>query len=90
MTLKVRQVYSNMALVLRFKGLVKDIAAERLRADGPNELSPPITTPGWIRFAKQLFGGFSLLLWFGAILCYIAFSIQAGTYEEPPGDNVRG
>ena len=25
---------------------------------------------------------------FGAILCFIAYSIQAGAYEEPPDDNL--
>lgn len=28
------------------------------------------------------------MLWFGAILCFIAYSIQAGAYEEPPDDNL--
>ena len=60
-----------------------------MERDGPNELSPPKTTPEWVKFCKQLFGGFSLLLWIGAILCYIAYSIEAGTEEDPAGDNVR-
>ena len=51
-------------------------------------MTPPKTTPEWIKFCKTLFGGFSLLLWIGAILCFIAYSIQASTYEDPPGDNV--
>ena len=59
-----------------------------LARDGPNELSPPKTIPEWIKFCKQLFGGFSLLLWIGAILCFIAYSIQATASEDPPGDNV--
>jgi len=29
-----------------------------------------------------------LLLWIGAILCFIAYSIQASTVEEPADDNV--
>lgn len=29
-----------------------------------------------------------MLLWIGAILCFIAYGIQAGTYDDPPGDNV--
>jgi len=29
-----------------------------------------------------------LLLWIGAILCFIAYSIQASTVEEPVDDNV--
>lgn len=65
-----------------------DKAREVLERDGPNELSPPKTTPEWVKFCKQLFGGFSMLLWIGAILCYIAYSIEAGTEEDPAGDNV--
>ena len=29
-----------------------------------------------------------MLLWIGAILCFIAYSIQASTVEEPADDNV--
>lgn len=64
-------------------------ARQVMERDGPNELTPPKTTPEWVKFCKQLFGGFSLLLWIGAILCFVAYSIQASTYEDPPGDNVR-
>ena len=72
-----------------FQGLTPEKAKEYFERDGPNELTPPKTTPEWIKFCKQLFGGFSLLLWIGAILCFVAYSIQASTYEDPPGDNVR-
>jgi len=71
------------------QGHTPERAKQILARDGPNELSPPKTTPEWVKFCKQLFGGFSLLLWIGAILCFIAYSIQASTYEDPPGDNVR-
>jgi len=71
------------------QGLTVQRAREVLERDGPNELSPPKTIPEWVKFCKQLFGGFSLLLWLGAILCFIAWSIQASTSEDPPGDNVR-
>lgn len=37
----------------------------------------------------QLFGGFSMLLWIGAVLCFLAYSIQAASEEEPANDNVR-
>lgn len=59
-----------------------------LERDGPNALTPPPTTPEWVKFCKQMFTGFSLLLWIGAILCFIAYSIQASQDENPPGDNV--
>nr|AUG84438.1 NaKATPase [Platynereis dumerilii] len=69
-------------------GLTPEKAKEYFERDGPNELTPPKTTPEWIKFCTQLFGGFSLLLWIGAILCFVAYSIQASTYEDPPGDNL--
>lgn len=70
------------------QGLSKEKAAEILERDGPNSLSPPPTTPEWVKFAKQLFGGFALLLWFGSILCFIAYGILVATEEEPSKDNV--
>ncbi|KAL8623500.1 Sodium/potassium-transporting ATPase subunit alpha-3 [Nucella lapillus] len=68
-------------LVQRFQtdldmGLTDDQAAKILLRDGLNQLTPPITTPAWVKFLKQLFGGFSLLLWFGAVLCFIAFGVE--------------
>lgn len=71
-----------------WQGLTPEKARRVLLRDGPNALTPPKTTPEWVKFCKQLFGGFSLLLWIGAILCYLAYSIQFTQYEEPPGDNV--
>merc|ERR1719511_586486 len=56
--------------------------------DGPNALRPPKTTPEWVKFCKQLFGGFAMPLWIGAILCFIAHSITAATYEDPSPDNL--
>ena len=56
--------------------------------DGPNRLTPPPQTPEWVKFCQNLFGGFALLLWLGAILCFLAYGIQASTFEEPPDDNL--
>ncbi|XP_059138718.1 sodium/potassium-transporting ATPase subunit alpha-like [Physella acuta] len=69
-------------------GHTPERAKEILARDGPNMLTPPKTTPEWVKFCKVLFTGFSLLLWIGAILCYIAYSIQASQTEDPPGDNL--
>jgi sodium/potassium-transporting ATPase subunit alpha len=86
-----------------FKGLTKEKADEHFARDGPNvnlnihlfthknifqALSPPRTTPEWVKFCKNLFGGFALLLWIGAFLCYIAFSVDYFTMENPSKDNV--
>jgi sodium/potassium-transporting ATPase subunit alpha len=70
------------------KGLTQARAKENFDRDGPNALTPPKTTPEWVKFCKNLFGGFALLLWIGAALCFIAYSIQLGNYEDVPKDNV--
>lgn len=69
-------------------GLTTERAQMVLARDGKNELTPPKTTPEWIKFCKQLFGGFSILLWIGALLCFIAYGIQAASYDDVPGDNL--
>nr|XP_033819437.1 sodium/potassium-transporting ATPase subunit alpha-3 isoform X1 [Geotrypetes seraphini] len=70
------------------QGLTLSKAAEILARDGPNALTPPPTTPEWIKFCRQLFGGFSILLWIGAILCFLAYGIQVGMEDDPAGDNL--
>uniref|UniRef100_I3K3B9 Sodium/potassium-transporting ATPase subunit alpha n=1 Tax=Oreochromis niloticus TaxID=8128 RepID=I3K3B9_ORENI len=65
------------------KGKIK-----RVTRDGPNALTPPPTTPEWVKFCKQLFGGFCMLLWIGAFLCFVAYSIQAASEDEPASDNL--
>ncbi|XP_072296695.1 sodium/potassium-transporting ATPase subunit alpha-2 isoform X1 [Eucyclogobius newberryi] len=70
------------------QGLTNAKAAEVLARDGPNSLTPPPTTPEWVKFCRQLFGGFSILLWIGALLCFFAYSIQAATEDEPVNDNL--
>ncbi|CAI4223314.1 unnamed protein product [Auanema sp. JU1783] len=69
-------------------GLTTQKAAEHLARDGPNALSPPKTTPEWVKFCKNLFGGFAMLLWVGAILCYIAYGVDYFTMEYPSKDNL--
>ncbi|KAJ1112320.1 hypothetical protein NDU88_000588 [Pleurodeles waltl] len=70
------------------RGLTTTRAAEILARDGPNALTPPPTTPEWVKFCRQLFGGFSMLLWIGAVLCFLAYGIQAATEDEPISDNL--
>ena len=69
-------------------GLTDAQAKENLEKFGLNQLTPPPTTPEWVKFCQNLFSGFSMLLWIGAILCYIAYGIQASAFEEPPDDNL--
>jgi len=70
------------------KGLTSQLAAEYLARDGPNALTPPKTTPEWIKFCKNLFGGFSTLLWIGAILCFFTFGLESATLDHPNVDNL--
>ncbi|XP_055866705.1 sodium/potassium-transporting ATPase subunit alpha-like isoform X2 [Biomphalaria glabrata] len=69
-------------------GHTPERAAEILARDGMNQLTPPKSTPEWIKFCKTMLGGFALLLWIGSILCFIAYAIQAGQQDNPPGDNL--
>ncbi|KAG9262152.1 sodium/potassium-transporting ATPase subunit alpha-1-like isoform X1 [Astyanax mexicanus] len=70
------------------KGLSSSRAQEIFERDGPNALTPPPTTPEWVKFCRQLFGGFCTLLWIGASLCFLAFTIQITTETEPENDNL--
>lgn len=69
-------------------GLTNDKAKEVMDRDGPNALSPPRQTPEWLKFCKNLFGGFAMLLWGGSILCFFAYTITYISYDEAPKDNL--
>jgi len=57
---------------------------------GLNELTPPATTPEWVKFGRTLIGGFALLLWAGSVLCLMAYVIQYVQFggNFVPQDNV--
>lgn len=69
-------------------GMSEQAAQERLKRDGYNELTPPKTTPEWVKFCQQLFGGFSTLLWIGAILCFLAYGIESRQNANVLKDNL--
>ncbi|KFD57792.1 hypothetical protein M513_01462 [Trichuris suis] len=69
-------------------GLSEDCAREILERDGPNALTPPKKVPEWVKFAKNLFGGFALLLWIGSVLCFIAYGVDLATSDDPLHDNM--
>merc|ERR1711931_369747 len=80
-------------LIKRFEtnlenGLTAAQAKAKQEQYGPNALTPPPTTPEWVKFCKNMFSGFAMLLWVGAILCFVAYGIQASAFEEPPDDNL--
>uniref|UniRef100_A0A9J7YDG5 Sodium/potassium-transporting ATPase subunit alpha n=1 Tax=Cyprinus carpio carpio TaxID=630221 RepID=A0A9J7YDG5_CYPCA len=78
----------NLVRLYLVLGLTSARVAEILARDGPNALTPPPTTPEWVKFCKQMFGGFSMLLWTGAVLCFLAYGIQAAMEDEPANDNL--
>jgi len=69
-------------------GLNDNQVEDSQKEHGLNELTPPPKTPEWVRFCKNLFSGFSMLLWIGAFLCFIAYFIQSLNNEDPPKDNL--
>jgi len=69
-------------------GVTADIAKRNFARDGPNALTPPKQTPEWVKFCKQLFGGFAMLLWIGAILCYFAYGIRVAREKDPAEDEL--
>jgi hypothetical protein len=58
-------------------------AVKRLEKEGKNVLEPPRDLPLAIKFILYLFEGFGLLLWAGAILCFIAW--YPLSYNQPGG-----
>ena len=55
-------------------GLTTDEYNIRFEKYGLNQLTPPKVTPWYIRLFFSIFGGFfNVLLWFGAILCFVAY-----------------
>ncbi|GFS35534.1 hypothetical protein TNIN_262431 [Trichonephila inaurata madagascariensis] len=85
--ISVEELYSRLGTNPE-TGLTTMQAREIYERDGPNALTPPKKVPEWVKFCKQLFGGFALLLWIGAVLCFIAYSIQVGTSEGSVEDNL--
>jgi len=69
-------------------GLTSSIVARNQARDGPNALTPPKQTPEWVKFLKQLFGGFAMLLWIGAVLCFFAYGIRSVRDEDPSKDEL--
>lgn len=59
----------------RISGLTTAEAEARLKIYGRNMITPPKTVHWFIKFLWTLVGGFQLMLWFGAILCFIVVGL---------------
>nr|CAD7256595.1 unnamed protein product [Timema shepardi] len=69
-------------------GLTHAKAKEILLRDGLNTLTPPKVKPEWVKFCKNLFGGFSLLLWAGTFLSLMSYVMLAATSDKPDEENL--
>ena len=69
------QVFILLIVVLDITYCGQQVA-KGIAEHGLNQLTPPKTTPEWVKFCQCLFSGFAMLLWFGAILCFLAYGIQ--------------
>lgn len=69
-------------------GLTQEQAQEILLRDGPNQLTEVADISKWVKFCKNIFGGFASLLWVGAFLCFFVYSIQLSTTEAASPDNL--
>jgi magnesium-transporting ATPase (P-type) len=88
-TTALADIYPDCSIL--FKGLTTEEANRRLLKDGPNELTPPKQDSELAKFLHHMFTGFSILLWIGTVLCFIAYALQYLTVrpEEIVHDNVN-
>ncbi|KAL7296266.1 hypothetical protein TKK_0010502 [Trichogramma kaykai] len=66
-------------------GLTEDQAQEILERDGPNSLRPAKVTPEYIHFLRCMCGGFALLLWLCALLCFVLYGVGELTNQDEEG-----
>jgi magnesium-transporting ATPase (P-type) len=55
---------------------------ERLKEYGENALTEKATTPWYIMLLHEFTGFFSLLLWFGGILCFIGYGMDQSSMDN--------
>lgn len=68
-------------------GLTEAKAEEKLKRIGPNRLEEKKTRPWYVKLFLEMTGVFSLLLWAGAILSFIAYGIQKGQKDANVDDS---
>lgn len=63
-------------------GLSSEVAKAKLDKEGLNELTDKKKVSQIVMFLKEQTGFFSLLLWFGAFLCFFAYIIQKDKLDK--------
>lgn len=69
-------------------GISLERVKEMLARDGLNVLTPPKTTPEWVKFCQHMFYGFAVILWFGTTLCFVAYTIELYKTDEPSDNHL--
>merc|ERR1711915_769992 len=69
-------------------GLSTSQVEAKRKESGYNALARPPPTPEWVKFCKNMFSGFAMLPWTGAILSFVAYAKHASSLEEPTEDNL--
>ncbi|XP_075695100.1 potassium-transporting ATPase alpha chain 2-like [Rhinoderma darwinii] len=70
------------------EGLSTATAEELLARDGPNKLTPPKGTPEIVKFLMLMAGGFSIVFWIAAALCFLAYGLQVAQDPTVSKDNL--
>ncbi|KAG9464123.1 hypothetical protein GDO78_020458 [Eleutherodactylus coqui] len=70
------------------EGLSTIAAQELLTQDGPKQLSPPKGTPEIVKFVMLMAGGFPIVFWISAALCFLAYGLQVAQDPTVAKDNL--
>ncbi|XP_073425979.1 potassium-transporting ATPase alpha chain 2-like isoform X2 [Dendrobates tinctorius] len=70
------------------QGLSTAAAQEILARDGPNKLSPPKGIPEILKFLILMGGGFAIVFWIAAALCFLAYGLQVAQDPTVSKDNL--
>jgi magnesium-transporting ATPase (P-type) len=71
------------------KGLDQEELVKKQQEFGPNLLTPPPTTPFWLKTLINLVGGFQLMLWGGALLSFIVYGYVTISHHTTLPHNVH-
>jgi len=66
------------SLRTRSGGLTTAEAQKKLAEFGKNQITPPPQIHWFVKFLWTLVGGFQMMLWIGAALCFVVFGITKG------------
>ena len=69
-------IHLDLTNLEKSPGLTYQEAQRRLEQYGPNQLTPPLTKPDWLRFIEKFLDPFMLLLELAAVLSFILYAIQ--------------